>query len=58
LIIFELWSNADPPWEATLWHQWLSFAGPVVLVIATYFLSLTARGSRDGKKLLGRDSNP
>lgn len=23
LIIFELWSNADPPWDATVWHQWL-----------------------------------
>jgi PGF-CTERM motif protein len=46
LIIFELWSNSDPPWEATLWHQWLYFAGPVLLVIATYALSMTSGGFR------------
>ena len=46
LIIVELWSNADPPWDATLWHQWLSFAGPVLLVMATYALAITRRGRR------------
>ena len=46
LIIVELWSNADPPWDATLWHQWRSLAGPVLLVIATSALSMTSRGRR------------
>lgn len=48
LVIFELWSNSDPPLEARLWHQWLSFVGPVLLVIATRALSTTTSGRGPG----------
>ena len=43
-VIYLLWFNVDP--ELTLWTQWLSFAGPVLLVVATYALSITTGGRR------------
>ncbi|MDQ2951644.1 MAG: hypothetical protein M3R54_05220 [Chloroflexota bacterium] len=40
-ITYFLWFNTDS--EMDLWQRWPSFAGPVVLVMATYVLSMTTR---------------